>query len=92
MLLVVGLARVYLGYHHPTDILVGALLGIGMVLLVTIPGVKNAVTRRPMQWELRHPSSFHAALFVMVSLIAVTSSRCTLSPRSPSRRPKRPSS
>jgi len=25
-----------------------------------------------MQWELRHPSSFHAALFVMVFLIAVT--------------------
>ena len=72
VLLVVGLSRVYLGYHHPTDILVGALLGIGMVLLVTIPGVKNAVTRRPMQWELRHPSSFHAALFVMVFLIAVT--------------------
>jgi undecaprenyl-diphosphatase len=72
VLLVVGFARVYLGYHHPTDIMAGALLGIGMVLLVTIPGVKNAVTRRPMQWELQHPSSFHAALFVVVFLVAVT--------------------
>ena len=70
--LVVAFARVYLGFHHPTDILAGALLGVGLVSLVTIPAVKTAVTRLPMHWLQRHPPSFHAALFVLVFLVAVT--------------------
>ena len=70
--LVVAFARVYLGFHHPTDILAGALLGVGLVSLVTIPAVKTAVTRLPMHWLQRHSPSFHAALFVLVFLIAVT--------------------
>jgi membrane-associated phospholipid phosphatase len=70
--LVVAFARVYLGFHHPTDILAGALLGVGTVLLVTIPAVRTVVTRAPMRWLEQHPPSFHAALFVVVFLIAVT--------------------
>jgi undecaprenyl-diphosphatase len=72
VLLVVGFARVYLGYHHPTDILAGALIGAGMVLLVMVPAIKTAVTRLPMPWQPEHPPSFHAALFVMMFLIAMT--------------------
>jgi undecaprenyl-diphosphatase len=65
-------ARVYLGFHHPTDVLVGALLGVGAVSLVTIPAVRTAVTRMPLRWMQQHPPSFHAALFVLVFLIATT--------------------
>jgi len=72
VLLVVRFARVYLGYHHPTDILAGALIGAGMVLLVMVPAIKTAVTRLPMPWQQEHPPSFHAALFVMMFLIAMT--------------------
>jgi hypothetical protein len=45
---------------------------VGKVLLVTIPSVKHAVTRLPMQWHQQHPSSFHAALLVVLCLIAMT--------------------
>jgi membrane-associated phospholipid phosphatase len=72
VVVVVAFARIYLGVHHPTDILAGALLGMGAVWLVTIPAARTAVTRLPMWWLKQHPPSFHAALFVLVFLIATT--------------------
>jgi undecaprenyl-diphosphatase len=72
VLVVVGFARVYLGYHHPTDILAGALLGVGMVLLVKIASLREVATRPALTWQAQHPPSFHAALLVMLFLIAMT--------------------
>jgi membrane-associated phospholipid phosphatase len=72
MALVIGFARVYLGYHHPTDILAGALLGVGCVSLVHVASVRTALIRVPLRWMQQHPPSFHAALFVLVFLIATT--------------------
>lgn len=72
VMVVVGFARVYLGYHHPTDILAGAALGIGAVSLFNIEAVRTAVIRLPMRWLEVSPQLFHAALFLLVLLIATT--------------------
>jgi undecaprenyl-diphosphatase len=71
-ILVVAFARVYLGYHYPTDILGGAAIGIGAVSLIHIPSVRTAITRLPMQWLRTHPQSFQTAICVLVFLIATT--------------------
>jgi membrane-associated phospholipid phosphatase len=71
-LFVVAFARVYLGYHYPSDIVGGAIIGIGAVSLVRVPALRIAVTRLPMRWLRRHPQSFQTAICVLVFMIATT--------------------
>jgi undecaprenyl-diphosphatase len=70
--LIITLPRIYRGFHYPTDILAGALIGVGAVALIKVPGLKAAVTRRPMAWLQRHPAAFQAALCFLILLIAQT--------------------
>ena len=68
MLVVVGFGRVYLGYHHPTDILAGGLVGAGAVSLIQIPAVKEFVTRVPLRWLRLYPQCFNSLPFPHFSL------------------------
>jgi undecaprenyl-diphosphatase len=70
--LVVGFGRVYVGYHHPSDILAGAVLGIGAVSLTAFPTLRTAVIALPLRWLQLNPASFHAAFFLFVFLIGTT--------------------
>jgi undecaprenyl-diphosphatase len=69
-ILTVALARVYLGYHHPTDILAGAAIGIGVVSLAQIPMLRAALTRIPMRWLDTKPELFYPALFALLFCIS----------------------
>ena len=56
-------ARIYLGYHYPTDILGGAALGIFMIILfqrLPLP----PVVYRLLVWERCAPPSFYAVAFI----------------------------
>jgi undecaprenyl-diphosphatase len=59
------LARIYLGIHYPTDILVGALIGVGVVYFSKVSAVRVTLTRQQLRWVHSAPSSFYALLFII---------------------------
>jgi undecaprenyl-diphosphatase len=65
VLVVICLPRVYLGFHYPSDILAGALLGAAWVIAANRLSVARRVTRPLLDWSKAHPSLFHAGLFAL---------------------------
>ena len=67
---VICLPRLYMGYHYPTDIISGALLGIGMACLGNMRGVKFRVASVPMRLLREKPAVFYALMFLGTYQIA----------------------
>jgi undecaprenyl-diphosphatase len=64
------LPRVYLGIHYPSDIVVGALLGLAAAFCVRIVALRRMVNW-PAEWLLeRSPGWFYASLFQLSYLTA----------------------
>ena len=62
---VICFPRVYLGIHYPTDIVVGALLGVAMAFWVKLSPLRTAVARPFVRWEKVYPSRFYTIFFVV---------------------------
>lgn len=63
--LVILIPRIYLGLHHPTDILFGALLGCVCVLLANKVAIKKYLTDPLYEQSENYPAVFHGAFFLV---------------------------
>jgi|ERR1051326_6297459 undecaprenyl-diphosphatase len=62
---VISFPRVYLGFHYPTDVIVGALMGSTLAYLFATPRVRTIIEWLPMQWIDTYPRSFYACFFLV---------------------------
>lgn len=62
--------RIFLGLHHPTDILGGAAIGAVGAYWAVRPPVRAWLARPGIRWLHAHPASFYASAFLLTLLMA----------------------
>ena len=67
---IIGLPRVYLGLHYPTDILVGALIGVSIGILGNLILRKNKIIKNLLNFSKDKPQIFYALFFLFSYQIA----------------------
>jgi undecaprenyl-diphosphatase len=71
VLLFICFPRIFLGLHYPTDILVGALIGVFITWLISFPRISQPLTRRILEFSLKYPGIFYALFFLLSFQIAI---------------------
>src|SRR5262249_52050429 len=66
----VATARVFLGIHYPSDVLVGAVIGIATTLAVNRHAVRKIVGGRVLTLEPRFPAWFYCLFFIALAEVS----------------------
>jgi undecaprenyl-diphosphatase len=61
----IGLPRIYLGLHYPTDVLAGAAIGIGIACVLNAAPIRWRLAAPVLWLSARFPGVFHALAFLL---------------------------
>ncbi len=70
ILLFICFPRIYMGYHHPTDIIAGAIIGISITLLISIKKISHPFVQRTLQFSTKYPGWFFVIFFLLTFQIS----------------------
>lgn len=65
IIVIICFPRIYCGFHYPTDIIAGALIGMVIGWFVITTNVNKYITRPAMLWLNKWPGSFYACFFIL---------------------------
>lgn len=63
--------RIYLGYHYPSDILAGAVVGIAIMVLTWHFMPRTKMVERMLAWEHSHRAIFYPVAFLLTYEVAI---------------------
>lgn len=69
-LVIVCMPRIYMGYHYPSDIVIGAVLGVSTMVVVHRIAVPSRTFDVIKRYEAAYPAAFYAFAFVITYQIA----------------------
>jgi len=69
-LIFIGLPRIYVGFHYPTDILGGFLIGGALISISIYLFANSFITTRINDWTEKQPAAFYALFFLTTFQIA----------------------
>ena len=61
----IGLPRVYLGLHYPSDVIVGGLLGIALACVMSVRPIRAPIAKPVLAMARRWPGPFFALAFLL---------------------------
>lgn len=65
VLLVICFPRIYLGFHYPTDILAGAIIGILIMLIIYVLKISKSLSGEIIKFSIRFSGIFYACFFIL---------------------------
>jgi undecaprenyl-diphosphatase len=70
-IIVIALPRLYLGFHYPSDVIVGGLIGMVIAIVANSDTPRRYIAGPMLQWLHASPGSFYALLFLLSFQISV---------------------